>query len=74
MTLEDLGNAAGREIMAKVLQRTLDPVVTPTAILFGHADNQSFNVRDCPGPTGFPLVTSVVFDGKPMEVDSYECV
>jgi len=52
-----------RELKAQVLQRTLDPIVTPTAILIGHADNQSFNVRVCPGPPEFPLVTSLVFDG-----------
>jgi len=64
MTLQDLRNAAGREIIAKVFQRTLDSIVTPTAIFLCHADNQSLNVRVGPWPTGFPLVTSVVFDGN----------
>src|SRR5207247_10825890 len=61
MTLENLRDAAWREAMTNVSQCTLDPVVTPTAIFFGHPDNQSFDLCTCLGPAGFPVVTSVVF-------------
>ncbi len=52
MPLQDVPHSLVRDRIAEIGQRTNDPVVSPTAILLSHPDDESFHFQIDSRPTG----------------------
>src|SRR6267142_6253131 len=73
MTLENVGDCSVCDDMAEIGQCTPNPPITPSAVFFGHSNNEVGNLRCRQRPSRSSVLAPVVLAGDQSAMPCQQC-